>query len=69
MKATRWRRFRVVLAATLPLAAITVGVDAGFADGFAYVTIRVIPRQNIYIFARGCVNHQGREFFDAPGLY
>jgi hypothetical protein len=25
MKATRWRRFRVVLAATLPLAAITVG--------------------------------------------
>ena len=90
MRATRWRRFRVVLAATLPLAAITVGSSGQSPAapprdpipyetngpkpgsklwGYADASGRLIPRQNIYIVARGYVNHQGREFFEAPGLY
>lgn len=43
-------------------------VDNGFVRGLAYVTTRQPDPccQGIYKFAEGLIDHQGREFFDAP---
>jgi hypothetical protein len=43
-------------------------VDDGFIDGYAHVTVRINDPccQGIYKFSHGFLNHQGREFFDAP---
>jgi hypothetical protein len=43
-------------------------VDEGFIDGYARVTVRLNDPccQGLYKFSQGFLNHQGREFFDAP---
>ena len=52
----------------LPIPARYFRVDDGFVRGLAYVTVRQPDPccQGIYRFAEGFIDHQGREFFDAP---